>query len=104
MIVSVRLTPAGYRTRDDRPADPPRSNFQGLRATRGRIAAPRFAPAQRLPNRAAVSDIRLEKPHSLSYQPMTRAIAPSTTAVCVASNVHEAGQWLKSIDTSGCVL
>ena len=39
----------------------------------------------RLPNSAAVSAMRLEKPHSLSYQPITRAIAPSTTAVCVAS-------------------
>src|SRR6202035_3328135 len=58
----------------------------------------------RLPNRAAVSDIRLEKPHSLSYQPNTRASAPSTTAVCVASKVHDAGQWLKSTLTSGAVL
>jgi hypothetical protein len=61
-------------------------------------------PAYRFPKNAAVSDIRLEKPHSLSYQPITRANAPSTTAVCVASNVHDAGQWLKSTDTSGCVL
>ena len=58
----------------------------------------------RLPNSAAVSDMRLEKPHSLSYQPITRASAPSTTAVCVASNVHDAGQWLKSMLTSGAVL
>ena len=58
----------------------------------------------RLPNSAAVSDMRLEKPHSLSYQPITRASAPSTTAVCVASKVHEAGLWLKSMLTSGAVL
>ena len=60
--------------------------------------------AYRLPNSAAVSAIRFEKPHSLSYQPMTRTSAPSTTAVCVASKVQEAGQWLKSMLTSGAVL
>ena len=59
---------------------------------------------QRLPNSAAVSDIRLEKPHSLSYQLITRASCPSTTAVCVASKVEEAGLWLKSTLTSGAVL
>ena len=48
--------------------------------------------------------MRLEKPHSLSYQPITRAIAPSTTAVCVASKVQQAGLWLKSMLTSGAVL
>ncbi len=58
----------------------------------------------RLPNNAAVSAIRLEKPHSLSYQPITRTSSPSTTAVCVASKLHDAGQWLKSILTSGAVL
>lgn len=46
----------------------------------------------KLPNSAVVSDMRLEKPHSLSYQPITRASAPSTTVVCVESKVHEAGQ------------
>ena len=58
----------------------------------------------KLPSSAAVSDMRLEKPHSLSYQPMTRVNAPSTTAVCDASKVHDAGQWLKSMLTSGLVL
>jgi ribonuclease VapC len=53
---------------------------------------PHLKWSQRLPNNAAVSDIRFEKPHSLSYQPITRANPPSTTAVCVASNVHDAGQ------------
>ena len=48
--------------------------------------------------------MRFEKPHSLSYQAMTRAIAPSTTAVCVASKVLLAGLWLKSMLTSGAVL
>ena len=76
--------------------------FVGRSARRFRIE-PRRAP-YRLPNSAAVSDIRLENPHSLSYHPITRVSAPSTTAVCVASNVHDAGQWLKSTDTSGRVL
>jgi hypothetical protein len=53
---------------------------------------PRGIRRQRLPSSDAVSNIRLEKPHSLSYQPITRASAPSTTAVCVASKVHDAGQ------------
>ena len=48
----------------------------------------RNAIGYRLPNSAAVSTMRLEKPHSLSYQPITRASAPSTTAVCVASKVQ----------------
>ena len=58
----------------------------------------------RLPNRAAVSTMRLLKPHSLSYQPITRASWPSTTAVCVASKEQEAGLWLKSMLTSFSVL
>ena len=66
-----------------------------------RTAAQSKKPAPyKLPNNAAVSDMRLEKPHSLSYQPITRASPPSTTAVCVSSNVQLAGLWLKSIDTS----
>ncbi len=48
--------------------------------------------------------MRFEKPHSLSYQASTRTISPSTTAVCVASKVLEAGLWLKSELTSGSVL
>ena len=58
----------------------------------------------RLPNSAAVSIMRFEKPHSLSYHPITRASWPSTTAVCVASNEHDAGLWLKSMLTSFSVL
>jgi len=52
------------------------------------------------PNNAAVSGIRLEKPHSLSYQPITRANAPSTTVVCGASKLQEKPTWLKSALTS----
>ena len=59
---------------------------------------------QRLPSSAAVSDIRLEKPHSLSYQLITRTRPPSTTAVWVASKVDEKATWLKSELTRGAVL
>ena len=48
--------------------------------------------------------MRLENPHSLSYQPSTRNSAPSTTAVWVASKVQEAATWLKSLLTSGAAL
>jgi len=47
-----------------------------------------------LMNAMVVSSIRLEKPHSLSYQPPTFTSMPSDTLVMVASNVHEAGLWL----------
>jgi len=36
----------------------------------------------------AVSDIRLEKPHSLSYHAMIRTMVPSITCVCVPSKVE----------------
>jgi hypothetical protein len=48
--------------------------------------------------------MRLENPHSLSYQPITRVSAPSTTLVCVVSKLHDAAQWLKSTLTSGASL
>src|SRR3546814_5164425 len=49
----------------------------------------------------AVSIIRLEKPHSLSYHDTTRASLPSSTAVSRLSTVELAGWWLKSELTSG---
>src|ERR1700744_4849357 len=52
----------------------------------------------------STSSMRLEKPHSLSYHASTRTKLPGITLVWVASNVLEAGLWLKSIDTSGRVL
>ena len=54
----------------------------------------------RLPNSAAVSLMRFEKPHSLSYQPITRTSAPSMTWVWVPSKVQEKGTWLRSTETS----
>src|SRR5690606_18051869 len=49
----------------------------------------------------AVSIMRFEKPHSLSYHETTRASLPSSTAVSRLSTVELAGWWLKSLLTSG---
>nr|CDQ33547.1 hypothetical protein BN993_02991 [Virgibacillus halodenitrificans] len=49
---------------------------------------------------SAVSSIRLEKPHSLSYHAITLTRRP-LTRVWLASKVDEFASWLKSIDTSG---
>ena len=49
----------------------------------------------------AVSTMRFEKPHSLSYQLTTRTSLPSITAVSRLSTVELAGLWLRSIETSG---
>src|SRR5688572_17197849 len=57
-----------------------------------------------LPIATAVSPMRLEKPHSLSYQDITRTNVPSITVVCDRSKVELAGLWLKSVDTSGSSL
>ena len=48
---------------------------------------------------AAVSSMRLEKPHSLSYQVRMRTKRPSSTVVWVRPKIEEAGWWVKSIDT-----
>src|SRR5687767_15976241 len=50
---------------------------------------------------AATSSIRLEKPHSLSYQEDTLTSVPSETRVSVESKIELAGLWLKSEETSG---
>src|SRR5690606_32605500 len=47
-----------------------------------------------------VSSMRLEKPHSLSYQDETLTRLPDTL-VSNESTVLDAGLWLKSIETSG---
>ncbi len=53
---------------------------------------------------SVVSSMRLEKPHSLSYQAHTLTSVPSMTLVSVASKIDECGSWLKSTDTSGASL
>src|SRR5215510_2489895 len=45
--------------------------------------------------------MRQEKPHSLSYQLMTRTSVPSRTLVWSMWKVDEWLSWLKSIDTLG---
>src|SRR5258708_33376255 len=45
--------------------------------------------------------MRLEKPHSLSYQAQTFTSVPSDTRVRPASRMALAGLWVKSEDTSG---
>jgi hypothetical protein len=48
--------------------------------------------------------MRLEKPHSLSYQEETFTSVPSDTRVRVESKIELAGLWLKSDETSCSVL
>src|SRR5258705_13833960 len=52
----------------------------------------------------AVALIRVEKPHSLSYQESTRPSPPSTSWVCGRATVEDAATWLKSIETSGSLV
>src|SRR5688500_18394938 len=49
----------------------------------------------------AVSHMRLEKPHSLSYQERTRTSVPSITLVWSIAKLEECGSWLKSAETFG---
>ena len=53
------------------------------------------------PIATAVSAMRLEKPHSLSYQDITRTNVPSITLVWSMWKTDECGSWLKSIETLG---
>src|SRR6202008_1966694 len=50
------------------------------------------------------SSMRLEKPHSLSYQLATFTSVPPETLVSNESTIELAGWWLKSEDTSGSVV
>src|ERR1700754_4221786 len=56
------------------------------------------------PIATAVSAMRLEKPHSLSYQDITRTSVPFCTLVWSSWKVDECGSWLKSIETLGAVV
>src|SRR5260370_15282351 len=53
------------------------------------------------PIATAVSAMRLEKPHSLSYHAITRTSVPFCTLVWSMWKVAECGSWLKSIETLG---
>ena len=54
-----------------------------------------------LPIATAVSTMRLEKPHSLSYHDITRTSVPSITLVWSMAKIDECGSWLKSLETLG---
>ena len=54
-----------------------------------------------LPIATAVSTMRLEKPHSLSYHDITRTSVPSSTLVWSMWKTDECGSWLKSLETLG---
>ena len=54
-----------------------------------------------LPIATAVSIMRLEKPHSLSYHDITRTSVPSITLVWSMWKTAECGSWLKSLETLG---
>ena len=56
------------------------------------------------PIATAVSAMRFEKPHSLSYQDITRTSVPFCTLVWSMWKVEECGSWLKSIETLGAVV
>ena len=56
------------------------------------------------PIATAVSAMRLEKPHSLSYHDITRTSVPFCTLVWSMWKVDECGSWLKSIETLGAVV
>src|ERR1700730_10018678 len=56
------------------------------------------------PIATAVSAMRLEKPHSLSYHDITRTSVPFCTLVWSMWNVDECGAWLKSIETVGALV
>src|SRR6185503_863444 len=57
-----------------------------------------------LPMATAVSAMRLEKPHSLSYQATTRTKLPPSTLVWSIAKVAEWGSWLRSEETSGSLV
>ena len=94
--LSFNSTLTQRRAAPDRPspAQRERGRGRGLRRSVGGKRQRAFISA------TVASSIRLEKPHSLSYQLLTFTRRPDTL-VSVASNTEEWGLWLKSTDTSG---
>ena len=72
-----------------------------LRSTSSRVREVASTAQISLPMATAVSAMRLEKPHSLSYQDITRTSVPSMTLVWSMWKIEERGSWLKSIETLG---
>src|SRR5690606_28205149 len=90
-----RSRPCGSRysaaSRNDRP--PPFSQPKQKRHFRGVFRILRTPPYFAFIKATVVSSIRLEKPHSLSYQDETFTRRPDTL-VSVASKLLDAGLWL----------
>ena len=82
----------------------PYSRRTTMRAYQMQLALPFGGLYSALPIATAVSAMRFEKPHSLSYQDSTRTKVPSITLVWSMWNVAECGSWLKSIETLGAVV
>src|ERR1700739_4207857 len=57
-----------------------------------------------LPIATAVAAMRQEKPHSLSYQDITRTSVPSITLVWSMWKIELCGSWLKSLETFGSLV
>ena len=95
------VSPDGLRFRCSSPV--PSSNRQraaiGERGRKTAHTRPRLRSALLIAT--AVSAMRLEKPHSLSYQATTRTKLPSMTLVWSTAKVDECGSWLRSVETSG---
>ena len=66
-----------------------------------RLSRPSAIPQISFPIATAVSAIRFEKPHSLSYQESTRTKVPSITLVWSIWKIEEWLSWLKSAETFG---
>ena len=74
---------------------------EGAEGAHGRVESAIALVQASLPIATAVSTMRLEKPHSLSYHDITRTSVPSITLVWSMWKIDECGSWLKSLETLG---
>src|SRR5262245_1439588 len=79
-------------------------NVDAVERSKSGHRPPRSDRQSNLPIATAVSAMRLENPHSLSYQDITRTSVPLMTLVWSMWNVDECGSWLKSIETLGSLV
>ena len=91
---------SGRVDRSDRQMLEPFS-FQRTPANRRRRRGRKAMAQISLAKATAVSAMRFEKPHSLSYQERTRTNLPSRTLVWSMAKIDEWLSWLKSRETSG---
>ncbi len=82
---------------------PPKRNSGGASRFQncGAKSSERLGRQMCLASTAAVSAIRFEKPHSLSYQLRMRTKVPSMTLVWSEWKIDDRGSWLKSTETLG---